>query len=104
MIETAIKQINYQRPPLANYQLTAIFCPERYALIEASTKAGKTGACLVWLLEQALQGENRPEFMVDRAYGWNLLPRESSGKLDQPSKRTYLILSVRFRCSFHPAY
>lgn len=33
--------ITYQRPTLAQYQLDAIFCPERYALIEATTKAGK---------------------------------------------------------------
>lgn len=48
--------IQYQRPKLAQYQLEAIFCPERYALIEASTKAGKTVGCLAWIIEQALQG------------------------------------------------
>ncbi len=51
------KVIKYQRPPLAQYQLDAIFCDERYALIEASTKAGKTVGCLAWLIEQALQGK-----------------------------------------------
>lgn len=49
--------IKYQRPNLAQYQLDAIFCEERYALIEASTKAGKTVGCLAWLIEQALQGK-----------------------------------------------
>jgi hypothetical protein len=49
--------ITYQRPKLAKYQLDAIFCDERYALIEASTKAGKTVGCLAWLIEQALQGK-----------------------------------------------
>ncbi len=53
--------IKYKRPPLAPYQINAIFGAKRYGLIEASTKAGKTAGCLVWLLEQALQGRD----------GWN---------------------------------
>jgi phage FluMu gp28-like protein len=54
--------IKYQRPALAQYQLDAIFCDERYALIEASTKAGKTVGCLAWLIEQALQGASNQNF------------------------------------------
>lgn len=54
--------IQYQRPPLAQYQLDAIFCSERYALIEASTKAGKTVGCLAWIIEQALQGQANQNF------------------------------------------
>lgn len=50
----------YNRPWLADYQTEAIFCPERYAVIEATTKAGKTAGCMVWLTEQAMQG--RPGF------------------------------------------
>ncbi len=49
---------NYKRPPLAAYQREAIFCKERYGIIEASTKAGKTAGCLLWLLEQALAGKD----------------------------------------------
>jgi hypothetical protein len=51
------KQIHYQRPLLANYQIDALFNDSRYALIESSTKAGKTSACLVWLIEQCLLGK-----------------------------------------------
>ena len=47
------RTIDYVRPWLAPYQLEAIFCPERYSVIEATTKAGKTAGCLVWLFEQA---------------------------------------------------
>ncbi len=54
--------IQYQRPRLAPYQLDAIFCPERYAIIEASTKAGKTVGCLAWLIEQALAGRSNQNF------------------------------------------
>lgn len=42
-------------------QEAAIFCPERMGVTEASTKAGKTIACLAWILEQAMkckQGQN----------------------------------------------
>jgi hypothetical protein len=56
------KQIHYQRPQLANYQLDAIFNDSRYGIIEASTKSGKTAACLVWIIEQALQGKSGQDF------------------------------------------
>lgn len=38
-------------------QLDAIFCPERYGLVEASTKSGKTVGCISWLVEKALGGK-----------------------------------------------
>lgn len=44
----------YVRPWLYPKQRDAIFCPERYGVIEASTKSGKTVGCIVWLFEQAL--------------------------------------------------
>lgn len=40
-------------PPLYQRQRAAIYAPERYSLIEASTKCGKTMGCMVWLLDQA---------------------------------------------------
>lgn len=49
---------DYTRPELYPKQLDAMFCPERYALIEASTKSGKTVSAMSWLLEQALSGED----------------------------------------------
>lgn len=55
-------RIRYSRPWLAPYQTEAIFCPERYALIEASTKAGKTAGCLVWLNEQTMMGREGQSF------------------------------------------
>ena len=47
----------YQRPTLYPKQENAIFCDERYSVIEGSTKCGKTVACLAWILEQALMGK-----------------------------------------------
>jgi phage FluMu gp28-like protein len=47
----------YKRPWLYKRQLEAIFHDQRYGLCEASTKAGKTIACIVWLFEQALRGK-----------------------------------------------
>jgi hypothetical protein len=44
----------YVRPWLAPYQETALFCPERYAVVEATTKSGKTVGAMAWLVEQAL--------------------------------------------------
>lgn len=50
-----IKEINYTRPVMTAYQKEIMDCPERFACIEASTKAGKTACMIVWLLEQALK-------------------------------------------------
>ena len=47
-------EIIYERPSLYAAQLNAIFADCRYSVIEASTKAGKTWGCVVWLFEQAL--------------------------------------------------
>lgn len=44
----------YKRPWMAAYQTDALFCPERYAVVEATTKSGKTVGCMAWLTEQAL--------------------------------------------------
>ena len=40
---------------LYDKQHEAIFCTERYAIIEASTKSGKTMACLSWILTKATE-------------------------------------------------
>lgn len=53
--------VEYTRPYLYPKQLEAIFCSERYGLIEASTKSGKTVGCIAWIIEEALRG----------APGWN---------------------------------
>lgn len=60
-IERAIEVI-YERPWMADYQTAAIFCSERYGIVEASTKSGKTVGCLAWLIEQALAGEEGQNF------------------------------------------
>lgn len=62
--------VRYTRPALANYQLDALFNDARYGIVEASTKAGKTAACLVWIIEQALQGKTGQDFYwVAPVYG-----------------------------------
>ena len=61
--------IEYERPWLYEKQRLAIFdCPDvngnpaRYGLTEASTKAGKTVACMAWLFEQAIKGKAGQNF------------------------------------------
>lgn len=49
--------ITYTRPWIYPKQEAAIFCPERYGIVEASTKSGKTAGCMIWLTEQAMQGK-----------------------------------------------
>lgn len=53
----APRKLVYQRPWMYQKQLDAIFAPERYAVVEASTKSGKTVGCMVWLAEQAMEGK-----------------------------------------------
>jgi hypothetical protein len=52
----------YTRPYLYPQQLEAIFCPERYSIIEASTKSGKTVGCIAWIVEQGLKGAKGHNF------------------------------------------
>jgi len=54
--------VDFVRPRLYPKQLEAIYAPERYSLIEASTKSGKTVGCMVWLAEQAWLGKPGHEF------------------------------------------
>lgn len=49
--------LTYERPFLYPKQRAAIFSEERYAVIEATTKSGKTVGCMAWLLEQAFTGK-----------------------------------------------
>ncbi|MGE3448675.1 MAG: phage terminase large subunit [Microbacteriaceae bacterium] len=67
--------VRYERSPLYPAQEAAIFAPERYSWVEASTKSGKTHACIVWLTEQAvLNGREGREF-------WWVAPRYSQAKI-----------------------
>jgi hypothetical protein len=63
---TTLERVKYTRPWLYPKQEAAIFNSSRYAVIEASTKAGKTVGCMVWLAEQAMAGRPGPELLVDR--------------------------------------
>lgn len=46
--------INYKRPPLTQYQKDILDAPERFTIMEASTKTGKTASHIIWLFEQGL--------------------------------------------------
>ena len=54
----------YERPWVYPKQEAAIFCEERYGIVEASTKSGKTAGCMIWLTEQAMRGRS------GRNYWW----------------------------------
>lgn len=58
-------KITYKRPEtIRNYkkQVDFIDSPARFAIVEATTKAGKTVGCIVWLFEQALLGKDGDNF------------------------------------------
>jgi phage FluMu gp28-like protein len=54
--------LQYVRPPLYPKQAAFVDSPARYTIVEASTKTGKTVACLIWLFEQALRGKAGQNF------------------------------------------
>lgn len=47
-----MNRVNLQLPRVFQYQHDAFFGPERYAVVEGSTKAGKTYPCMLWLLAE----------------------------------------------------
>jgi hypothetical protein len=53
-----LESIEFRRPGLTDYQTAAMYSPARYSVIEATTKAGKTVACIVWLNEMAWLGNS----------------------------------------------
>lgn len=63
-------EVIWRRPWLYPLQQQAVYDPARYSLIEASTKSGKTAACIVWLIEQAMRGRAGQNFWwVAPSYG-----------------------------------
>lgn len=60
-----IKRFKLNLPKLYPAQSEAIEGPERYGIIEASTKSGKTLGCIIWLLNEAHQSG-----MSGRIYWW----------------------------------
>ena len=69
-----MKQFVYERPFIYPKQLAAIFDPARYSVIEATTKAGKTLGCIIWLTEKALAGREGDNF-------WWVAPIFSQAKI-----------------------
>jgi hypothetical protein len=61
----AASEYIYVRPWMYPKQENAFFCPERYAISEASTKSGKTVACMCWLAEEAMRAT-----VPGRNYWW----------------------------------
>ena len=64
MTTKQVHRVKYTRPYMYPKQKEAIFCKERYSIVEASTKSGKTVGCMVWLAEQAIRGG------ANRNYWW----------------------------------
>ena len=64
-----IEVIEYTRPHLTDYQLSAFFHDKRYAWVEGTAKAGKTVGLMAWFTEQAFILKNRNYFWVAPVYG-----------------------------------
>lgn len=65
-----MKSIEYTRPWMPEYQRQILDSKERFTVVEASTKTGKTASHIVWLFEQAIQGKEGFEYWwVAPVYG-----------------------------------
>ena len=64
----------WKPPTLYDKQRAALFTTARYALCEASTKAGKTHGCIIWLAEQAFK-------LQDGQSAWWVAPVQAQAKI-----------------------
>jgi len=82
-------EIDYERPEeVINYKKQSDFidAEERFTIIEATTKAGKTVGCIVWIIEQAL--------LNDRKEGdncWWIAPTFTIAKIAYRRMKRFLI-------------
>jgi len=72
------KKLDIQRPYLYPKQYNAFYNDSRISVIEASTKAGKTSAALIWLLEKALKFS---QTSVKQGVFWWVAPVYSQAKI-----------------------
>ena len=84
-----LKQVEYQRPPMYEQQFAAIWCEERYSVIEASTKSGKTFGCICWLIEQAMVPP------VKNANFWWVAPVSVQARIAFTRMKNYLPENIR---------
>lgn len=78
--------ITYNRPEkIRAYkkQVEFIDAPQRFTIVEATTKAGKTVGCIVWLFEQSLQG-------IDGDNYWWIAPTYTIAKIAFRRMRRYI--------------
>lgn len=78
--------INYQRPSIINQydkQRAFIDNDERFTIVEATTKAGKTVGCIVWLFEMALSGRDGDNY-------WWVAPTSKVAKIAFRRMKRYI--------------
>mgnify|MGYP003649127197 CR=1 FL=1 len=84
-----LQQVEYIRPKMYKQQLAAIWCDERYSVIEASTKSGKTFGCICWLIEQAMLPK------VQNANYWWVAPVSVQARIAFTRTKNYLPEAIR---------
>lgn len=86
--------MTFALPPIFEYQQRALFTQHRYAIVEGSTKVGKTYPCTVWLLDQMGQ-HGRP----GRNFWW-VAPTIKQAKMAYDRIKTMLIGADRPKASW----
>lgn len=82
-------EIEIEPPDLAGYQERFLYNPQRFSIIEASTKVGKTFSCSWWLFERAHMEWNRPGYSH-----WWVAPVYSQAEIAFKRIKALLDLSV----------
>lgn len=86
-------KINIKPPKLASYQRDFLYCPQRFSVVLASTKTGKTFSNIYWICELA-HGGNKQWYYRSVKEGWNfwwVAPVYSQAKI------AYTRLSMRLK-------
>lgn len=79
-----------ERPKLTEYQKKFLYNGARFTVVESSTKAGKTFACLWWLFEKAMTGEKKG------ANYWWVAPVYSQAKIAFDRLKRVIVESGEF--------
>lgn len=82
-------ELEIEGPDLANYQEAFLYNAQRFTIIEASTKVGKTFSCSWWLFERAHESWNKPGYNH-----WWVAPIYSQAEIAFKRIKALLDLSV----------
>ena len=83
-------------------QEAALFGPQRYGIVEATPKSGKTLGCIIWQIERALQGTRGQEFWWAAPVSDQTRIAFNRVKLMLEPRDSYTVNESLLRITLHP--